>query len=220
MPTSGDNFIIGPDNSLQIKNLGLSDLGTYTCQAYNGLSTAVSSTKVIRAMGPVDPRSVSPSDRRNLAYIVDAPISPYEPRPQPPQPYYPDTGSQSTKEQSYSQRPEYVEPETIATSPPMTRRTMAPRPEFGYLSVDIDSPRSRFPPGTNIMLPCTVNSYSKPVVFWEKNGQRLPENSLRIVVSRISWTAQLAYCLTVSITWVIDMVVARVHTKCAPNSFT
>ena len=33
--------------------------------------------------------------------------------------------------------------------------------------------RSRFPIGGRINLPCTVNSYSRPTVFWKKNGQRM-----------------------------------------------
>ena len=80
--------------------------------------------------------------------------------------------------------PDYVRVER-STFPPTQGVTLPPRPELGYLSVEIDSPRSTFPPRTNIMLPCTVNSYTKPVVYWEKNGQRLPENSLRIVVRMV-----------------------------------
>ena len=33
--------------------------------------------------------------------------------------------------------------------------------------------RTRFPIGGRINLPCTVNSYSRPTVFWKKNGQRM-----------------------------------------------
>ena len=33
--------------------------------------------------------------------------------------------------------------------------------------------RTRFPIGGRIDLPCTVNSFSRPTVFWKKNGQRM-----------------------------------------------
>ena len=34
-----------------------------------------------------------------------------------------------------------------------------PRPEIGFLSVKINTPRTRFPLRTKIMLPCVVNRY-------------------------------------------------------------
>ena len=78
MLEDGGNYVQGPGHSLNIKSLGIRDLGPYTCQAFNGISEgrrAVSSTTVVKAMGPIDPRLLSDVDRRNLAYIVDAPTS-------------------------------------------------------------------------------------------------------------------------------------------------
>ena len=43
---SSPNLVRGPGHSLEIKSLGIGDLGPYTCQAYNGEGRgAVSSTK-------------------------------------------------------------------------------------------------------------------------------------------------------------------------------
>ena len=63
-----------------------------------------------------------------------------------------------------------------------TLATRQPRPELGAISVRINSPRNRFPLRSQISLPCTVNSYTKPNVYWNKNGGRL-RDSRRMQVS-------------------------------------
>ena len=63
-----------------------------------------------------------------------------------------------------------------------TLATRQPRPELGAISVRINSPRNRFPLRSQISLPCTVNSYTKPNVYWNKNGGRL-RDSRRLQVS-------------------------------------
>ncbi len=66
-----------------------------------------------------------------------------------------------------------------ATSRPQTQPR--PRPSMGYIDVRVNIQRSRFPLNDQINLPCTVNSYSRPNVYWSKNGQRL-RSSQRIQV--------------------------------------
>ena len=81
---SGENHGI-PGYSLHIPRLGIKDLGPYTCQAYNGLSQAVSSTTILRVMGPIDRSGVPRNEQQFLRYVVDAPISPNIPvRPRDP----------------------------------------------------------------------------------------------------------------------------------------
>ena len=67
---------------LYIRTVGIRDLGPYTCQAYNGLGPADSSTFVLRVLGPVDISSISRGDQNYLSYVVDAPTYSYRP------PYY------------------------------------------------------------------------------------------------------------------------------------
>ena len=64
--------------NLRIRTLGLRDLGPYTCQAYNGLGPAVSSSTVLKALGPVAPTG-SREDEAYRAYVVEAPRAPGSP---------------------------------------------------------------------------------------------------------------------------------------------
>jgi hypothetical protein len=64
--------------NLRIRSLGLRDLGPYTCQAYNGLGPAVSSSTVLKAIGPVAPTG-NREDDSHLAYVVEAPRGPGTP---------------------------------------------------------------------------------------------------------------------------------------------
>lgn len=60
------------DYSLLIHSVKLSNLGLYTCQAYNGVGKAVSWTVTLRTVGPVHPSS--PEDEKYMPFVVD----PYE----------------------------------------------------------------------------------------------------------------------------------------------
>lgn len=69
LPTS-NMYQPGEGPSLLIRSLGLRDLGQYTCQAYNGHGPAVSSTTVLKALGPVAPTGNREEDA-NLVYVVE-----------------------------------------------------------------------------------------------------------------------------------------------------
>jgi papilin len=64
--------------NLYIRSLGLRDLGPYTCQAYNGLGPAVSSSTVLKALGPIA-LTGSREDDAYRPYVVDAPRAPGTP---------------------------------------------------------------------------------------------------------------------------------------------
>ena len=160
--------------------MGLKDLGHYTCQAYNGLGPAESSSFVLTVIGPIDRSSIDREDQSYLRYVVDAPTNNiYRPpppdnnryRPGPPQP--PRTNDQRF---DWSSASTTIRP-VIQTIRPRNR------PETGYIDVRIDLPRSRFPINDKIVVPCTVNSYSRPNVVWKRNG-RLLASSQRIQVRK------------------------------------
>ena len=60
--------------------------------------------------------------------------------------------------------------ERPTTTPAPTKRPL------GSISVRINSPRNRFPLNSQISIPCTVNSYSQPNVYWSKDGRRLSDS--------------------------------------------
>ena len=80
MSISGEN----PDKpgySYVIESLSIKDLGPYTCQAYNGVGRAASSSTEIKVMGPIDTSGLSRNEQKYLRYVVDAPT--YNPPRQP-----------------------------------------------------------------------------------------------------------------------------------------
>ena len=88
MSISGENPQ-KPGYSYVIESLSIKDLGPYTCQAYNGVGQAVSSSTEIRVMGPIDTSGVPRDEQKYLRYVVDAPTytPPRLPNRQPERPY-------------------------------------------------------------------------------------------------------------------------------------
>ena len=78
-----------PGYSHVIEALSIKDLGPYTCQAYNGVGKAVSSTTEIRVMGPIDTSGLPRDEQKYLRYVVDAPTytPPRQPDRRPEVPY-------------------------------------------------------------------------------------------------------------------------------------
>ena len=72
------------DFTLRLHAVGLTDLGPYTCQAYNGMGAPASFTVVARALGPVN--AATPEEQQYMAYVDDS-IRP--PERQPVQPVRP-----------------------------------------------------------------------------------------------------------------------------------
>ena len=180
LPLSTDNLEQTTANGLRIRRVGLRDLGQYTCQAYNGLGPAESSSFTLTVLGPIDRSSIDREDQQFLRYVVDAPTNTiYRPPPQP------DTNRYRPPAERPDQR--YFDWSSRSTTVRPVIRTVRPRnrPETGYIDVRIDLPRSRFPINDKIVIPCTVNSYSRPNVVWKRNGRMLT-SSQRIQVSSIT----------------------------------
>ena len=178
LPVSTDNLEQTSGYGLRIRRVGLRDLGHYTCQAYNGLGPAESSSFVLTVIGPIDRSSIGREDQAYLRYVVDAPTNNiYRPPPDTNR-YRPPSPDERTNNQRFdwSSNPSTTIRPVIQTIRPRNR------PETGYIDVRIDLPRSRFPINDKIVVPCTVNSYSRPNVVWKRNGRMLA-SSQRIQVS-------------------------------------
>ena len=74
LPLRSENLEQTPGYGLRIRSIGLSDLGPYSCQAYNGgTSSPDSSTINLKVVGPIDDSSISREDRQYLRYVVSPP---------------------------------------------------------------------------------------------------------------------------------------------------
>ncbi|XP_025834692.1 papilin-like [Agrilus planipennis] len=163
------------DFSLLIQSVQLSNLGVYTCQAYNGIGKATSWAVTVQALGPV--YSTRPEDEQYMKYVIPAPEPSttterprfqrpvYYPRPIPtPEPYIP---------------PPYEEP-----SPDITGNDIAPQlppvmePSQGYtvpVRTNVTSEKQHFPLGSDVTLNCNVEGYPVPQVQWYKDGQPIQQ---------------------------------------------
>lgn len=113
------------DHTLLIHTIRLSDLGLYTCQAYNGVGKAVSWTVTLKAIGPV--YNTNPEDDKYMPYVVD----PYE-RPTTVMPYYPSKPSYNSPAPVY-RPPAQIRPEPNEIVPevrPAPRPSPPPRPIY------------------------------------------------------------------------------------------
>lgn len=71
IPLRTSQFEVRKDYSLLIHSVQLSNLGVYTCQAYNGIGKAASWSVTVQALGPFE--STKPEDQAYMKYIVNPP---------------------------------------------------------------------------------------------------------------------------------------------------
>jgi len=143
------------DYTLAFRSVALSDLGHYTCQAFNGVGQSPASFSVrMQAYGPVYP---APGEQPYMQYVVDRPTAPAV-RPTPRPGYRPERPS----DWDYQ-------------APPQQRVTERPRARD--LSVRIGLAKTKYPVDSNIAIPCTVSSGVRPTVKWKKEGQTVRESS-------------------------------------------
>jgi len=155
LPLSSDRHSM-EDFTLSLRSLALQDLGPYTCQAYNGGQQAPASFSVnLQVYGPVHP---APGEQEYMRYVVGRPSAPSRPTPRPD-----------------IYRPTRPPGWDYNAPPPPTR---APeRPRARQITVRIGMARTKYPVGSDIWLPCQVNSGLRPTVTWLKEGQKVRESS-------------------------------------------
>jgi len=161
LPLSSDRLTQDDDFTLKLNEVSLSDLGPYTCQAYNGLGEAASSTIDMKVYGPVNP---GPGEQQFLRYVVGQPTAPRTTTTRRP-------GFRPTRPAGW----DYNRP------PPPTTRS-PDRPRAGFITVSINLPQNSFPMDSNILIPCQINSYNRPTVKWLKDGQDVVQNSRTLVL--------------------------------------
>merc|ERR1719220_2161279 len=77
LPLTSDRVSQGDDFTLKLSSVSLSDLGPYTCQAYNGLGEAASFNVRMTVYGPVQP---GPGEQQYTRYVVSPPSAPKRPQ--------------------------------------------------------------------------------------------------------------------------------------------
>lgn len=87
VPLRTSQFEVRKDYSLLIHSVQLSNLGIYTCQAYNGVGKAASWSVTVQALGPV--YSTRPEDQKYMRYVIMAPEAPTTTTDRPYRPAYP-----------------------------------------------------------------------------------------------------------------------------------
>jgi hypothetical protein len=154
LPLTSERISQGDDYTLKLSSISLSDLGPYTCQAYNGLGEAASFNVRMQVYGPVNP---GPGERQYMRHVISPPSAPIR-TTTPRSGIYKPT---RTPGFNYNQRP-------VAT-------TM--RPSIRKISVRIGLAQTRFPLNSYIRVPCDVNSGLRPTTSWMKNNYPLEQTS-------------------------------------------
>lgn len=108
IPLKTAQFEVRKDFSLLIHSVQLSNLGIYTCQAYNGIGKAASYSVTVQAKGPYRGK-VDPENQKYMKYIINpsnGPISLVSPTPVPvPPTVAPFTSPPYVPTQHQSERP-------------------------------------------------------------------------------------------------------------------
>ena len=161
LPLTSDRVSQGDDFTLKLSSVRLSDLGPYTCQAYNGLGEAASFNVRLTVYGPVNP---GPGEQQFTRYVVSPPSAPAR-------------APQSTARPGVY-RPSRPEGWDFNRRPQTTRR-----PRVREISARIALSTTRFPLNSYVRIPCDVNSGLRPSISWLKDGAPLDRNARVRVLS-------------------------------------
>lgn len=154
LPLASERVSQGDDYTLKLSSIALSDLGPYTCQAYNGLGEAASFNVHMKAYGPVNP---GPGEQQFMRHVINPPSAPVRTTTERPGVYRP------TRPTGW----DYERPPPVTTI----------RPRLRDITVRIGLAQTRFPLNSNIRVPCDVNSGIKPTKTWMKNNYPLEQTS-------------------------------------------
>jgi hypothetical protein len=98
LPLLSENYEQDNDYSLLIRSVTLTNLGVYTCQAFNGIGDRPASwSATVQAVGPV--YNVKPEHEEYTKYLVQPPRRPTTEKPQYP---YRPTRIQTPENQTYA----------------------------------------------------------------------------------------------------------------------
>lgn len=113
IPLRTSQFEVRKDYSLLIHSVQLSNLGIYTCQAYNGIGKAASWSVTVQALGPV--YSTRPEDQKYMQYVINPPERPSTSAPFKPE--YPHRPEPQPEVPPPNKEPE-IDPNEIVPEPP------------------------------------------------------------------------------------------------------
>lgn len=118
LPLLSENYEQDNDYSLLIRSVALTNLGIYTCQAFNGIGSRPASwSATVQAIGPV--YNIKPEHEEYTKYLVQPPRRPTTTE-KPQYPYRP-TRMQSFENQTYAPiyttKSSYVIPRVIPLEP-------------------------------------------------------------------------------------------------------
>ncbi|XP_011062335.1 PREDICTED: papilin [Acromyrmex echinatior] len=181
LPLFSDNYEQDTDYTLLIRSVTLTNLGVYTCQAFNGIGTPASWSTTLQAIGPV--YNVKSEHEEYTKYLVQPPKRPTTEKPQYP---YRPTRTQSPEHQTYapvySSKPPHIPrvvPLEITTTEPSSAKFKVP------VKVNVSAGQSQFPEGSDISIACDVDGYPIPRVLWYKDDELIRTNN-RIKISELN----------------------------------
>lgn len=120
LPLSSEYYEQDSDYTLLIRSVTITNLGVYTCQAYNGIERPASWSVTLQAIGPV--YNLRPDQLEYAQYLVQPPKRPDKPATDRPQYPYRPIRTQAPENQTYA--PIYP------TAPPPRRQPYTPRPPY------------------------------------------------------------------------------------------
>ncbi|XP_074105077.1 proteoglycan-like sulfated glycoprotein papilin isoform X3 [Cotesia typhae] len=182
LPLTSDHYEQDSEYTLLIRSVTLTNLGVYTCQAYNGIQRPSSWSMTLQAIGPV--YNVKPEYQEYTKYLVEPPKRPNNTDNRPHYPYRPSRTQAPHYNQTYvpirSTRPTpkpYIPAVIPITEPP---------PEPSQIKVpvvvNVTSSGNKFPVGSDFSIACTVDGYPIPQVLWYKDNEILRTDG-RITIS-------------------------------------
>ncbi|XP_034936854.1 papilin isoform X2 [Chelonus insularis] len=166
LPLSSESYEQDSEYTLLIRSVTITNLGVYTCQAYNGIERPASWSITLQAIGPV--YNVKPEYAEYTKYLVQPPKSPNIDRPQypyrPSKPNELDTYHQ-TYAPIYSDNKPYIPPViSLTESPPQPTVFKVP------VSVNVSTPSNEVQHGSQFSITCKVDGYPIPQVLWYKDN--------------------------------------------------
>ncbi|XP_044011690.1 papilin isoform X3 [Aphidius gifuensis] len=229
LPLSSDSYEQDSECTLLIRSVTLSNLGIYTCQAYNGIEKPASWSTTLQAIGPV--YNIKPEQQEYTQYLVQAPKRPERPE-RPQYPYRPARTQAPEYNQTYkpiypTNKPYILGVIGITEQPQQPSKFKVP------VAVNVTSSGNEYPVGSEINIGCSVDGYPIPKVLWYKDGDIIRTDgritiseSNRLVITNASYNDTGKYnCEATnefsSASDTIDINVAGIyiHPDCQDNSF-